>query len=58
MIGLFTALAYLGNIVVALILLLISDILNQANPQAAMLPFVALLFLTLTLPLIASRGGR
>lgn len=58
MIRLFTALAYIGDLVVALVLLLISDILEKSDPQATMLPFVALLFLTLTLPLIASRGGR
>lgn len=58
MIALFAVLAYTGILLAALVLLLIADILATAAPQATMLPFVALLLVSLALPMIASRGGK
>jgi len=58
MITAFAILAYTGILLCVLICLLIADILFVVAPHAAMLPFLAILFATFALPMIASRGGK
>lgn len=58
MINAFAALAYFGIFCAALLLLLIADVLLQAVPQAAVLPYVVLLLISFALPIIAARGGK
>lgn len=58
MITAFAVLAYIGFTFCALICLMIADILFLVAPQSAMLPFLAILFASFALPMIAARGGK
>ena len=58
MINLFAGIAYFGLLCAALICLVLVDVLLQACPQAAILPYLVILAISMVLPIIAARGGK